>query len=86
MNNIISIIERLGSDSELRYKPVNAIQNNDPDTTEAIESFINGSIDKVESMLNARNKIVCMIFPVEEPKDKPDEPEEDDQPKEAKIA
>tara|TARA_Y100000817_G_C16359150_1_gene325180 strand:- start:172 stop:441 length:270 start_codon:yes stop_codon:yes gene_type:complete len=86
MDNIISIIERLGADCTLKGKVVNAkhlMQVCDPDIQNAI---LSSDIEKLEKMLNVRNKIVCMIFPVEEPKEQPEQPDEEDQPEGSKVA
>ena len=82
MDNIISIIERLGADCTLKGKVVNAkhlMQVCDPDIQNAI---LSSDIEKLEKLLNVRN----MIFPVEEPKEQPEQPDEDDQPEGSKVA
>lgn len=77
MDNIISLIERLGADSELRFNAVANLAKHAPESVAVEEAVTNGDIEKLELMLNARNKIVCMIFPVEEPKEQPDQPDDD---------
>jgi hypothetical protein len=86
MDNIISIIECLGADSNFRMNSADVLQRQASDMSEVTEAINNGDVKKLELILNVRNKIVCMIFPVEEPKEQPEQPDEDDEPEEDKTA
>lgn len=85
MDNVISIIERLGADSGSKANVVEVLKHQQIESGEIAEAILNTDIEKLEMLLNVRNKIVCMVFPVEEPKERPNEPEEDDKPEEVKT-
>lgn len=74
MDNIISLIERLGADSMLRRDAAaNLIFQKISDT--AVQQLItDGNVAELEKILNVRHKIVCMIAPAEPEQ----EPEDDD--------
>ncbi|HEY0922348.1 hypothetical protein [Rheinheimera pacifica] len=85
MDNIISLIERLGADSKLRYGTKSAFDETSLVLSEAETLISQGNIEELEMLLNVRHKIVCMVFPVEEPKDQPNQPAEDDEPGDVKV-
>lgn len=85
MDNIISLIERLGADSKLRYSTKSVFGETKLMLSEAEALISQGKIEELEMLLNVRHKIVCMVFPVEEPKDQPNQPAEDDAPDDVKV-
>jgi hypothetical protein len=85
MDNIISLIERLGADSKLRYSAKSAFDETSLALSEAKTLISQGNIEELEMLLNVRHKIVCMVFPVEEPKDQPNQPADDDEPGDVKM-
>lgn len=85
MDNIISLIARLGADSHLRYNTESAFEQTGLVLSEAETLISQGNIEELEMLLNVRHKIVCMVFPVEEPKDQPNQPADDDEPGDVKM-
>lgn len=86
MDNVISLMERLGADSRLNADIIEALKNQPLESADITAAVQDADITKLEMLLNVRNKIVCMIFPVEEPKDKPDQPDEEERPEDTKKA
>lgn len=78
MSNIINLIERLGADSQLRYSTGSAVTCTSQLVTEANMLICQGNVAELERLLNVRQKIVCMVFPVEEPQEQPDQPADDE--------
>ena len=88
MSNIISFLERVGQDAELRCAgktgmaaALTAAQVD----AEAFSAILNGDRDHLEQLLDARSNLVCAVFPA---KDEPDQdeapvPEEDEKPSSA---
>ncbi|KKO46599.1 hypothetical protein WG68_04705 [Arsukibacterium ikkense] len=78
MNNILQLLQKLGEDASLRHLPATQLEqvlnplDFDPAVKQAIAVKDN---EKLASLLLTDNKIVCMIFPAEEPtpSDKPAE-------------
>ncbi|MBU2114219.1 MAG: hypothetical protein KKE94_10680 [Gammaproteobacteria bacterium] len=85
MDNVISLMERLGADCRLNADILEALKNQPLESADITAAVRDADIAKLEMLLNVRNKIVCMVFPVEEPKERPNEPEEDDKPEEVKT-
>ncbi len=86
MDNVISLIERLGADSRLNTDIVAALNSQSLESADIAAALRDADITKLEMLLNVKNKIVCMVFPVEEPKDKPDQPDEEDEPEQSKAS
>jgi hypothetical protein len=81
MKNIISFLEELGKNADLRLDRVDfeSILNNDDFDPEARNAILNKDQQALEMILDARSKIVCLLVPAEEDEDddKDDKDEED---------
>mgnify|MGYP006145797089 CR=1 FL=1 len=88
MNNIINLLEKLGSSAELQQLDSITLAkvSNPLDLDQQVQNAILNHDNKaLEMLLNARNKIVCAICPAEEePSDTPQE--DDDEHDEAEKA
>jgi hypothetical protein len=77
MSKIISLLEKMGQNAEFRYANAEQLAALMADTDPAlIDAVIAGDQQALEAILGARSKIVCMIYPVDEPKQ--DEPTDDE--------
>ena len=67
MSTVISLLEKIGQDANLRYADKTTITEQlDPALAAAI---LAGDQHQLEAMLGAKNKIVCMIYAAEEYED-----------------
>lgn len=82
MDNVISLMERLGADSRLNADIIEALKNQPLESTDITTAIQEADIAKLEMLLNVKKKIVCAIFPAEEP-EKSNEPDESDEPSES---
>jgi len=84
MKNVISFLEELGKNADLRLDNVDfeSILNNEDFDPEAKKAILNKDHRAIEMLLNARSKIVCLIVPAEDDDDDDDDKEEDDNSKE----
>lgn len=82
MDNVISLIERLGADSRLNADIVAALNSQSLESADIAAALRDADITKLEMLLNVKNKIVCAIFPAEEEPGKSDKPDESDEPSE----
>lgn len=80
MDNVISLMERLGADSRLNADIIEALKNQPLESADITAAVRDADIAKLEMLLNVKNKIVCAIFPAEEEPKKSDEPDESDEP------
>jgi len=77
MSKIISLLEKMGQNAEFRYANADQLAVLMAETDPAlIDAVVAGDQQALEAILGARNKIVCMIYPVDEPKQ--DEPADDE--------
>lgn len=85
MENIICMLERIGADGQLRHDK-SALYSQQQQLDPQVQQLLaDGNIEQLEKLLNVRQKIVCMIFPVEEPAEQPDD-KPDDKPEDSKQA
>lgn len=64
MSTVISLLEKMGQDANLRYADKTTVTAQlDPALAAAI---LAGDQHQLEAMLGAKNKIVCMIYAAEE--------------------
>lgn len=80
MDNVISLLERLGADSQLNTDIIATFVEQPDESEEIITAIRDADITKLEMLLNVKSKIVCAIFPAEEEPKKSDEPDESDEP------
>ncbi len=89
MNNIINLLDKLGSSAELQQldRTILAKVSNPLDVDEQVQNAILNHDNKtLEMLLNARNKVVCAVCPAEEePSDAPQQ-DDDDQDDDAEKA
>lgn len=71
MKNIISFLEELGKNADLRLDRVDfeSILNNDDFDVAARDAILNKDQQALEMILNARSKIVCLLVPAKEDED-----------------
>lgn len=71
MKNIISFLEELGKNADLRLDRVDfeSILDNDDFDAEARNAILNKDQQALEMILDARSKIVCLLVPAEEDED-----------------
>lgn len=78
MSVIIQLLEKIGQYSEFRHADAGQLAKLMADTDPAlVKAVIEGDQDALEAMLNVRRKIVCMIYPADEPK--PEQPDDDEE-------
>jgi hypothetical protein len=82
MDNVISLMERLGADSRLNADIAGVLHNQPLESAEITAAIRDADIATLEMLLNVKNKIVCAIFPAEEEPQKSDEPDESGEPSE----
>lgn len=82
MNNIINLLEKLGSSAELQQLDSITLAkvSNPLDLDQQVQNAILNHDNKaLEMLLNARNKIVCAVCPAEEePADTPEDEDGDE--------
>ncbi len=80
MSKIISLLEKMGQDAKFRYANTEQLAALMADTDPAlIDAVIAGDQQALEAILGARSKIVCMVYPVDEPQDEPQDDEQQDE-------
>ena len=80
MSKIISLLEKMGQNAEFRYANADQLAALMADTDPAlIDAVIAGDQQALEAILGARRKIVCMVYPVDEPQDEPQDDEQQDE-------
>lgn len=84
MSVIISLLEKMGQNSALRYASAEQLAElmagTDPVLVAAV---IEGDQAKLEAILGARTNVVCGVHPAEDPEE--DEPEDDSEDAQEKI-
>lgn len=80
MSNVISLLEKMGQNTELRYANSEQLASLMADTDPAIiKAVAAGDQTQLEYLLGARTNVICGVHPADQPDDEPqDEPE--DQP------
>lgn len=78
MSVIIQLLEKIGQYSEFRYADAEQLAKLMADIDPAlVDAVIAGDQDALEAMLNVRRKIVCMIYPADEPN--PEQPGDEEE-------
>ncbi len=70
MNNVLQLLQKLGEDASLRHIATHQLEKiiNPLNLDAAVQQAIYQQDDiKLAQLLHAKNKIVCMIYPAEEP-------------------
>ena len=80
MEDVISFLEKLGKNSDLRLDRVDfeSILDNDDFDPDVKQAILNKDHRALEMILNARSKIVCIILPAEEEDDEEEEDKKDE--------
>jgi len=81
MNKIVGALEKLGA-SSFAFEEISEIEKfllGEGLTNEEVELVRSGNVSGLESVLDARSKIVCMLIPAKDDEDdsEGDEPEEE---------
>jgi hypothetical protein len=68
MSNVIDFLERMGQDADLQHVSTEALALHLDEHSldiEARTAILNGDAEALSSIVGARHKLVCMVYPMQ---------------------
>ena len=79
MNNVVKFLEELGKANNIKLEGIDieALLENEDFDAEVKQALMEGDNSALETLLQSRSKIVCMIIPAEPEKEDEDDKDDD---------